>query len=142
MQMIVTILLLLAKDYTGAEACGTCHPQILASWKKTAHARASDAKILGANARNGACLSCHATGRLSGGLRPLAGQSPASLPGVQCEACHGPGAAYSPADVMRDLSLARALGLRDAAASCKRCHLVSTTPRPFDFAREWARIAH
>ena len=116
------------RDFTGADACGTCHAQILASWKKTAHARASDAKVLGANAKQGACLTCHATSR--------------QLGGVQCEACHGPGAAYSPEDVMRDRPLARALGLRDAAASCKRCHLVSTSPRPFDFARDWARIAH
>jgi hypothetical protein len=115
------------KDHTGADACGACHPAILASWKTTAHARASDASVLGARARDGVCLSCHATARLAG---------------VQCEACHGPGAAYSPADVMRDLPLARALGLRDAAASCKRCHVGSTTPRAFDFAREWARIRH
>src|SRR5262245_21875722 len=100
------------RDFTGAAACGACHAEIVASWKQTAHARAADAAVLGSRARDGVCLSCHATTR--------------ALTGVQCEACHGPGAAYSPDDIMRDLPLARALGLRDAAGSCKRCHVAST----------------
>ena len=116
------------RDYTGAAACGACHAAIVASWKQTTHARAAAPAILGARAKDGACLSCHATTR--------------ALPGVQCEACHGPGAAYSPDDIMRDRPLARALGLRDAAASCARCHVVSTSPRPFDAAAAWARIKH
>jgi hypothetical protein len=116
------------KDFTGADACGSCHPTILASWKRTAHARASDGSVLGARAGDGACLTCHATSR--------------KLPGVQCESCHGPGAAYSPADIMRDRSLARALGLREAMSSCMRCHVGSTSPRPFDPVRGWAAIRH
>src|SRR5688500_2935489 len=89
------------RDFVGASACGSCHPAILASWKKTAHARAADASVLGARAQGGACLSCHATGD--------GAAARTRLPGVQCEACHGAGAAYAPADIMRDLPLARAL---------------------------------
>ena len=116
-----------AEKYTGAQACGACHPAVLASWQKTAHARPFDP-----NAPAG-CQGCHATS--------------SRLPGVQCEACHGPGAAYAPDDVMRDRALARALGLRDLsssnlAAACGRCHRAALSPRPFDAVAAWKKIAH
>jgi hypothetical protein len=126
------------RDWVGAETCAAeCHPQVLASWRKTAHARA--AASLGERSRDGRCLVCHATGEGSATRSRLAG--------VQCEACHGPGAAYSPEDVMRDLPLARKLGLRDLsdpAATCSRCHRPDTalSPTPFDATAAWKKIAH
>ncbi len=126
------------RDWLGAETCaGECHPQVLDSWRKTAHARA--AAGLGERAGEGRCLVCHATGD--------GAATRARLPGVQCEACHGPGAAYSPDDVMRDLPLARRLGLRDLAdlaPACARCHRpeVAISPAPFDPDAAWKKIVH
>jgi hypothetical protein len=128
-------------EYIGANACGACHAAALNTWTSSAHARASAPEVLGRRAKDAACLSCHATGEGGDRARLLAG--------VQCEACHGAGAAYAQAaDVMRDLPLARALGLRDLskdpAAVCVRCHRDGTSTRnaKFDYAAAWARIAH
>src|SRR5689334_7877155 len=108
-----------ASPYVGADACATCHAEIAAGWRQTAHARAL-ASLSAAEAASPRCRACHATGDA-----PLAD---APLDGVQCEACHGAGLDYAPDDVMRDPALARALGLRDLstsarrAAACMRCH--------------------
>jgi hypothetical protein len=124
-------------DYVGAARCGSCHAAALASWQTSAHAHASTAEVLGSRAGDGACLVCHATG----------GASRARLPGVQCEACHGAGAAYDEADLMLDRPLAVSLGLRDLsrdpAALCLRCHRSpGTRAGRFDYATAWAEIQH
>lgn len=104
--------------FLGAEACGACHPAQLDAWKRTAHARAAAPEVLGRRGRDAACLACHATGE-GASVR-------GRLPDVQCEACHGPGAAWAADDIMRDPYLSRLLGLRDVrregAALCRRCH--------------------
>ena len=116
------------RDWTGSAACGACHPKELAAWEKTPHA---GTRARFADARPQArCLACHGTGEAPAG--------PAIAVEVGCEACHGAGAAYSPDDVMRDLPLARALGLADLstpalrAALCASCHARATTSRAFD----------
>lgn len=94
--------------YVGAERCKICHrPQYL-SWAETAHRRAT--RRLAPEERTRECLRCHATG-------------PEALPGVQCEACHGPGANYWPAEIMRDPQKARAAGLVPQKKTvCLQCH--------------------
>jgi hypothetical protein len=128
-----------ASPFVGADACATCHADVAASWRATAHARAL-ARLDRREAASPRCRSCHATGEA-----PL-GRS--DLPGVQCEACHGAGADYAADDLMRDPALARALGLRDLstparrAAVCMRCHRAATRLAPFDPERAWKAIAH
>ena len=115
-------------DFVGSQACGACHPAELAAWRETAHAHAAPA---GAVPKR--CFACHGTGDAPAGA--------AYWPEVGCEACHGAGAAYAPDDVMRDLPLARALGLRDVttpaarAAVCDACHRAITRLVPIDLAR-------
>jgi formate-dependent nitrite reductase cytochrome c552 subunit len=49
--------------------------------------------------------------------------SPHAAKGIDCETCHGPGADYWPAAVMRDRAKATAAGLvTPDLASCKKCH--------------------
>lgn len=126
-------------EFVGSAACGACHEDVYAIWRETPHARASES--LEGYAGRAACQSCHATG--------AAPASPASFAGVGCEACHGPGSGYAPADIMRNPPLARALGLRDLstpearAAACARCHGEKRTRLlPFDAEDAWERIAH
>ena len=75
---------------------------------------------------------CHATGEAPAG--------PSIAVEVGCEACHGAGAAYAEDDIMRDLDLARALGLADVTttaartAICAGCHTGTTKLRPADLA--------
>jgi len=128
-----------ASPWVGADACGPCHEAITRSWRETAHSRAL-ASLTRAEAVLPRCRGCHATGDAPAGR--------SDLPGVQCEACHGAGAEYAPDDVMRDRTLARALGLRDLstpgarAAVCARCHRARTRLAPFDPESAWRRIAH
>jgi hypothetical protein len=128
-----------ATPYLGAAGCASCHADVQASWRRTAHARAT-ASLSRAEAARPICRGCHATGEAPAGR--------SDLPGVQCEACHGPGADYAPDDVMRDPGLARLLGLRDLstpqarAPVCMRCHVQGTRTTPFDPEAAWQRIRH
>lgn len=124
-------------DYTGAEACGRCHPAAYAAWQASAHARAAES--LGP-APEGRCLACHTTG-----------EAPAGQPffaAVTCEACHGPGAGYATEDIMQSPHLARAVGLRDLstparrAALCNSCHRAATRLAPFEPESAYRRIEH
>ena len=115
-------------DFVGSQACGACHPKELAAWQATAHARAA---LAGAAPKR--CYACHGTGDAPAGA--------AYWPEVGCEACHGAGASFAPDDVMRDLPLARALGLRDVttpatrAAICDTCHRAITRLVPIDLTK-------
>jgi hypothetical protein len=114
-------------DWVGTATCGGCHPAQLASWRTTAHASATARLGTRPAAR---CLACHGTGEAPAG--------PVVAAEVGCEACHGAGAHYAPDDVMRDLPLARALGLRDVSSPgararlCATCHRAAIRLRPFD----------
>ena len=130
-------------DWTGSQACGSCHPAQLAAWKLTPHA--TTAKRFTARPE-GKCLGCHATGEAPAG--------PVIAVEVGCEACHGAGAGYAEDDLMRDPPVARALGLEDLsagkprapkegaaaggelrsprAAVCARCHSRVTRGKPLD----------
>jgi hypothetical protein len=116
-------------DWTGSATCGSCHPDQLAAWQATAHATAT-ARLPAKPA--GRCLMCHATGEAPAG--------PVIAMEVGCESCHGAGAAYAEDDIMRDLHLARALGLADVTtaktreAICAGCHTGTTKLRPADLA--------
>jgi hypothetical protein len=148
------------RDWTGSAACGGCHPAELAAWLATPHARTRErfdpsrtAGTAGTNrfrsaAKQGPespdgsgppwgptrpeprCLGCHATGEAPAG--------PAIAIEVGCEACHGAGAAYAEADIMRDRPVALALGLADVAtpkaraAVCAPCHRTSTRGAAFE----------
>jgi hypothetical protein len=115
------------RDWTGSAACGGCHPAELAAWQVTAHARTRDRFVTRPEPR---CLGCHATGEAPAG--------PAIAVEVGCEACHGAGAAYAEADVMRDRPVARALGLTEVstpkarAAVCAPCHRSATRGAAFE----------
>jgi hypothetical protein len=123
-------------DYVGAQACKGCHAEAYAAWQQSAHAQ-SDAAFRRGGA---ACLACHTTGEAPAGQPRFAG--------VQCEACHGPGAGYASDDVMRNPTLARLLGLRDLstpaarAALCAECHGRATRLAPFDAEAAYRRIQH
>lgn len=92
--------------FVGAARCRLCHRDVYQSWKTTPHARAS-LEIPESETR---CVECHATdGR--------------DLPDVQCEACHGAGGNYWPAEVMMDPDKAQMAGLvRPDEALCRSCH--------------------
>lgn len=107
--------------YKGASWCKMCHRQdnVYSSWQETAHAGAYDA--LPAEFKDSRqCRECHITAVTAVGK---------VLEGVQCEACHGPGSAYSKQAIMedRELSIANGLIIPDRE-TCVRCHTDQLPP--------------
>jgi hypothetical protein len=74
--------------YTGAESCLGCHGKEYASWRMTGHARAFETLTRARSQVYPDCFSCHTTGL-------TLSQTAGPLKGVQCEACHGPGARHT-----------------------------------------------
>jgi hypothetical protein len=120
-----------AGDKVGPETCRACHPGAYAAWSATPHARALEA-LPERSRKEARCLSCHAPALEDG------------ITGVSCETCHGGGRVYAAAYVMRDVELARAVGLVDAGEkTCLGCHTDSTPSlQKFEYARKLALIAH
>lgn len=121
----------MARGFVGAQSCKLCHREIYDSWRRTPHASTGTVEI-DASAR---CSTCHATDLVT------------RRRGVQCEACHGPGEDYSPAEVMIDPEKAAMAGLvRPDEGTCRRCHdndepnHRSELELPSD--AEWARWVH
>ena len=98
--------------YVGAEKCKMCHKVQYNSWLETTHAKSTDAAKGSTDpAFEAACLGCHAT------------NSDEALAGVQCEACHGPGADFKKMSIMKDRDAAVANGLViPTQATCDSCH--------------------
>jgi hypothetical protein len=98
--------------YVGAEKCKMCHKVQYSSWLETTHAKATEAAKASTDpAFEAACLKCHAT------------NADESLAGVQCEACHGPGADFKKMSIMKDREAAVANGLIiPSQATCDACH--------------------
>ncbi len=126
--------------FTGSDACGGCHQAELEQWRTTAHARATDSLRQRQHARQRRCQSCHTTGDAPAG-RP-------AFNGVGCESCHGAGAGYAQDDIMRDPTLAAALGLRELTtpqarkAVCAGCHRSGTRLTAFDPDQAWETVKH
>jgi hypothetical protein len=99
-------------EYAGAAKCKMCHKVQYASWEATTHAKATDAAKASTDREYSAdCLQCHAT------------NASEELPGVQCEACHGPGNDYKKMSIMKDIEKAKANGLIiPTQATCDGCH--------------------
>lgn len=120
-----------AAGYVGNESCKVCHAEAYEAWRAGPHARATTS-LTGNASRDGRCLSCHAP------------QQDKGVAAVGCETCHGPGQFYSPAYVMKDSELSRAVGLDDPGEkSCRVCHDASSPSlKPFDFKQKVQLIDH
>jgi nitrate/TMAO reductase-like tetraheme cytochrome c subunit len=123
--LITTASLTLAvaePTYIGAAKCKMCHKTEYTSWEGLAHAKAIE-RLKPEEQSKAECLKCHATG------------GSAEMPGVQCEACHGPGSEYKSMSVMKDREKAIAAGLTlPDKDTCLRCHTGAPhEQKPFDF---------
>ena len=99
-------------EYVGAAKCKMCHKVQYASWEQTTHAKATDAAKASTEREYSAdCLQCHAT------------NASEEMPGVQCEACHGPGNDYKKMSIMKDRDASIANGLIiPTQETCDGCH--------------------
>lgn len=116
-----------AHEYVGADKCKICHKKdgTFPSWEETPHAGAwmnVDTLKL-AEDKQAVCKGCHTTGVTAKGEM---------LAGVQCEACHGPGADYKKKSIMEDLEAAKANGLLiPDEKTCLGCHDKTKAPKPY-----------
>jgi len=119
--------------FVTAPVCGPCHAPAWAAWSGSRHAGAFSTLRDREKDLDPACLPCHVTGFGSPGGFSSAVRDE-GLAGVQCEACHGPGAAH-----VRDPSRARPAPA--VPGSCTGCHDAENDP-DFDEWRDWPRVAH
>ena len=128
--------------HKGIKKCKTCHIKVYKTWKETKHATAFD-RLNEKEKLDPKCIECHTTNK------------DVALPGVQCEACHGPGGKFSSATIMNkkkfkanpELQLKKALeaGLIVAPdeANCKQCHNDRSPHfKSFDFKARYEEIKH
>jgi hypothetical protein len=78
--------------YVGIEICTSCHAEERKVWDRTAHARAYLTLSSQFKEYNLDCVGCHVTGYEKPGGSTVTVN--ATLQSVQCEECHGPGAAH------------------------------------------------
>lgn len=116
--------------YIRAEKCGKlCHKVEYTSWLTTKHAKAFG-NLPAADQAKKECISCHITGGTK------------DLPGVQCEACHGPGSEYKSLQIMKSREKSLAAGLVIPTEKvCLTCHN-SKSPhfKGFKFAEMAAKV--
>jgi hypothetical protein len=100
-----------APGYAWAESCKSCHADIYDSWSKTKHSRTLDRLSMDEQQQN--CVGCHTTG----GVGKLEVDGKFVNKGVQCEGCHGPGAAH-----VADPTNKAGLSKTPPARVCEGCH--------------------
>jgi len=115
--------------YVGADKCKLCHKVEHTSWLMTKHAKAFDS-LKPADQAKAECVQCHVTGGKK------------EFPGVQCEACHGPGSDFKTMAIMKDKAKAKAAGLViPTEKDCVTCHnKKSPTFKSFNFAEAVKKV--
>jgi peroxiredoxin/nitrate/TMAO reductase-like tetraheme cytochrome c subunit len=104
-------------EYTGSEACRSCHEKEFATWSHQPHAAAVAKLEDPAETSNPECLRCHTTAFGKPGGFPTDGR-PAQLPDlavVGCESCHGPGGEHVPEETPK---IGNIVALGDKCDSC------------------------
>lgn len=101
--------------YLGSQACGPCHAEQLAAWKRTKHAGAYTTLVEKSQQYNTSCLPCHVTG-VSMAERDEALSVADHRREVGCETCHGPGRLH------QQDPQAHPLTTRPEPTLCRECH--------------------
>jgi hypothetical protein len=120
-------------EFAGAAACAGCHQAQYVKWSSGKHAHTAEALVSRPIEFETGCLNCHASDRNSG-------EKLGFEPAVDCERCHGPGAAHAakPAAGYGHLDSQRSAGLREL---CSGCHTAAFSPA-FDIQAGLAVIKH
>lgn len=123
---MVAVGVAMAQDHTyiGSDKCKMCHKVQYNSWLETSHAKATEAAQGSTDpAFEDSCLKCHAT------------NADASMSGVGCESCHGPGSDYKKMSIMKDREASIANGLIiPSQETCDQCHVDDGHSKAVDFA--------
>ncbi len=122
--------------YLGYHACESCHPDNVASWRKTRHADALATLVRKGKEHDVECIRCHVTGMddhdVIGGFSSF--EENPWMVNVQCESCHGPGANHVQQPHKNRMKVGRQM-------DCRHCHTYTTDPG-FDFDKKVKIIEH
>ncbi len=122
------------RGFAGAGECRSCHEQEYAQWKSTPHAAAYKTLLDRHRHFHPRCVGCHVVGYGAADGFRLA-RPDERLASVQCESCHGPGAAHlhspSTTNIRRTVD----------EETCRSCHDQGHTDG-FDYATRIARVRH
>lgn len=122
------------KRYVGAQACRACHEAEFAQWLTTPHASAYKTLLDKHRHFQPVCISCHVVG-FGSEFGYHVGEPEDPLGNVQCEVCHGPGAAHV-------LSPSRTSIRREVPeAVCTSCHNQDHSDR-FVYADRLPSVLH
>ncbi len=130
---------------TQQTTCGNCHVLKQQTWAQTGHANAW--KDLEASGSAGpSCYKCHSTSGLTNIAQDSAGYFAATQSGkayftsVQCESCHGPGAAHVATPDATETQPIPYFTSYDSTkgVGCGECHSGSHNP----FYEDWSSGAH
>jgi predicted CXXCH cytochrome family protein len=122
-------------DYLGYTACEPCHPDLVAGWKTTGHARAFESlKTQGEEKQeNPGCVKCHVVAyEKDGGYIDM--ELTPELKDVQCESCHGPGKKHTETFSADDL-----VG-KTGEDVCRQCH-TEGQDKDFDYEKK-SKLVH
>ena len=127
------------RDFTGAVKCAECHLEIYNKWRRTDHADAFITLAKEHQEENPNCFGCHSVGfkRMGGFIDP--DRTP-KLVGVQCESCHGGGAAHVLA-VKMNKSNTRITKTVPEFFCTRKCHDSEWSPG-FKMSEKWPLIDH
>jgi 2',3'-cyclic-nucleotide 2'-phosphodiesterase (5'-nucleotidase family) len=129
---ITDVRRLIQEPFQGADACRECHEDIHARWAQSRHAHAWQTLTDLSRELDQDCTPCHTVGFYKhGGFENIV-ETP-HLTGVQCESCHGNGAAHVADPAVKT-------GVK-ADALCRDCHNQEQSPE-FVFEEFWKRIDH
>lgn len=142
-----------AAEYVGNNKCKMCHMKQHTAWSQTPHAKAWDALLKDPkkNAEMAAalkitmkdtametddCVRCHVVGfQLAGGFPQTDEAKAASVRGVGCESCHGPGSLHVAAPAADKKKFINKPGEK----LCVQCHTAAISPA-FKFAEMSAKV--
>jgi hypothetical protein len=122
-----------SSPFTTSEACAKCHVEEYKVWQKTLHSHAFAGLEKRQRIYDAACVGCHSVGYQQQGFVNI--KATPQFANVQCEACHGPGAAHAAKPVKGQYPTPA------APASCVGCHDRDNSP-DFVFAKYWPVVAH
>lgn len=120
--------------YVQSETCAKCHQTEYDVWQKSRHSHAFAVLETKNRKFDAACIGCHSLGfQQPGGFVNI--KATPQLANVQCESCHGPGAAHVAGPAAGNYKTP------PKNQSCLICHDRENSP-DFDFAKYWPVVAH
>ena len=139
--------------YIGVKKCMMCHKgeakgMVHEKWLATKHANAFKTLVdkKDGSEKKAECLACHTTGFDKAGY-VVGAATAVEFEGIQCEACHGPGADYKLTH-SKDLAAAAKAGFVaiPTQETCKTCHNDKSPTfkkdHPFNFEEMHKKIDH